>query len=41
MFDATIKLSNPGFNELHIDTVEENEFNLHSKDIVEFKKYLR
>ena len=41
LFDATIKLSNPGFNELHIDTVEENEFNLHSNDIVEFKKYLR
>lgn len=40
LFDATIKLSDPGFNELHIDTVEENDFDLHTNDIVEFKKYL-
>ena len=41
VFDAVIKLSDPGFDELHIDTVEEQDYNLHSNDVVEFKKYLR
>lgn len=38
IFNAIIKLSDPGFNELHIDTVEEKEYDLHQKDVVEFRK---
>lgn len=41
LFDAIIKLSIPGYDELHIDTVEEKEYDLHNNDIVEFKKYIR
>jgi putative phosphotransacetylase len=35
---AIIKVSSDAYNELHIDTVEEKEFNLHQGDIVEFLK---
>lgn len=35
---AIIKYSDPGFDEIHIDTVEERKYDLHTGDIVEFKK---
>jgi len=38
MFNAIIKITNPAYNELHIDTVEEKYFNLHQNEEVEFKK---
>ena len=37
-FKAIIKITDPAYNELHIDTEEEKIFNLHQNDIVEFKK---
>lgn len=41
IFDAIIKLSDPGFDELHIDTVEEKEYDLHQGDEIIFIKYER
>lgn len=38
LFDAKIKLSNPGYNELHIDTVEEKMYDLHQGEEVTFYK---
>ena len=38
VFKAIIKLSDPGFDEIHIDTVEEKTYDLHTGDLVEFKK---
>lgn len=38
IFDALIKISIPGYNEIHIDTVEERVYDLHQDDLVEFKK---
>ena len=38
IFNAIIKISDPGYNEIHIDTVEEREYDLHQGEIVEFKK---
>ena len=35
---AIIKYSDPGFDEMHIDTVEEVKYNLHTNDLVEFRK---
>ncbi len=37
LFNAKIKLSDPGFNELHIDTVEEAMYDLHQGEEVTFK----
>ena len=36
LFDAAIKYSDPGSLELHIDTDEANQYNLKTKDILEF-----
>ena len=36
LFDARVKLSNPGFNELHIDTAEEKMYDLHQGEEVNF-----
>lgn len=36
LFDAKLKLSNPGFNEIHIDTVEEKKYDLHQGEEVNF-----
>lgn len=36
LFTANIKLSIPGFDELHIDTEEEKRYDLHQGDEVEF-----
>ncbi len=41
IFDATIKLSDPGYDEMHIDTVEEKEYDLHQGNEVEFVKYYK
>ena len=38
LFDAFIKLSNPGFDELHIDTTEEKVYDLHQGEEVELRK---
>ncbi len=38
LFDALIKISDPAFIEIHIDTDEEIEYNIHQNDKVEFKK---
>lgn len=38
IFDALIKISDPAYVEIHIDTDEEVEFDLHQNDEVEFKK---
>lgn len=38
IFNAIIKITDPAFDELHIDTVEEKLYNLHNNDEVEFKK---
>ena len=38
LFNAIIKLSDPGFNELHIDTVEEKEYDFHQGEEIEFRK---
>ena len=35
---AIIKYSDPGFDEIHIDTVEEKKYDLHTGDLVEFRK---
>ena len=38
LFDAKIKLSIPGYDEMHIDVCEEAKYNLHNGDLIEFKK---
>ena len=38
IFNAKIKISDPAFNELHIDTVEEKIYDLHQGDEVRFEK---
>ncbi len=38
VFDAKIKTSKEAFIELHIDTDEEQKYNLHQNDLVTFKK---
>ena len=38
LFNAIIKITVPAFNELHIDTVEENIYDLHQNEEVDFRK---